>query len=199
MRTLITSLVALAALVLAPAAGAPTVKIVVPARLPGLDVRLGTRASDGDGVGAGRPALRDPGHGQRRRRREAARGSRSSSRAGCGRRSGSTWLDQQLYVSEQGRLSRLLAPGLVARRPANRRARPAVRPAPAGQRRRRPRRAALSRERLDLRRLPREGSPERNGALAAAGRERPPRRRPRAAEPVSASRSSPAPAGSTRP
>ena len=62
---------------------------------------------------------------------------------------GLTWFRGALYVSTQGTLWRI-----SGGHEAGDRAAPAVRPAPAGQRRARARRAALPRQRLDLRCVP---------------------------------------------
>ena len=184
MRTPITSLFALiVALAVAPAAGAPTVNVVVPggfrvttfasglqhptAMAWGPDGRLYVTQDTGNVVVDAKWLAEA---GRRRARAPDAARARVARRGSLRLRAGTA-----LAVH---------APGLVARRPANRRARPPVRSASAGQRRRRARWSALSRERLDLRRVSREGSPERDGALAAAGRERPPRRCPGAAEPL---------------
>jgi glucose/arabinose dehydrogenase len=118
MRTRITSLVSLiAALALPPAAGAPTVKVVVPgsfrvstfasglehptAMAWGPDRRLYVTQDTGNVVvtrsGSGKPVV-------------VARGLRTPL--------GLAWLDEKLYVSEQGRLSRYSLQGssLVGRR-----------------------------------------------------------------------------------
>ncbi len=133
--------------------------------------------------GPGRAALRDSGRrlARRRRSRLASAESRRAQPANTARARVEGAVALRLAA---GAARTLRSAGREARLSANPAARASVRPASAGQRGRRRGWAALSGERVDLRRVQRAGSSERDHPLAAARRHRPASRRPRAEESV---------------
>ena len=151
-------------------------------------LRVRADAPDRDGVRPRRPALRRAGdRTDRRRRRREHEAARRRARVHRGARSrveGHAPLRLLEGAARQPQPRRQ-----AARRPQGAAEEAPERPPPAGQRRRRARRPALSRQRLDVRRLRREGPAERDDPLGAPGRPRPEDRRDGAAQSVRARRS----------
>ena len=152
----------------------------------GRGLRDRAEASDRARVRPGRSSLRDAGERRGRRSRpgllEAARPRprlQDAARPACGRARRSS-------SRRRARCSRLTVAGkrVVSRKTIVNA--PPVRPASAGHGRPRPRRPPLPRQRHDLRRLPREGSPQRRDPLLQARRQRPADRGDRAPQSVRA-------------